>query len=73
MPNILILKVQPNINKEQVDIINSYNALIKSKPIGGSVDIIIKILELLYKHVLIIGDFNLYHTNWDNYIMNLIV
>lgn len=70
MPNILVLKFQPNIDKEPVYIINSYNAPMRSKRAASSVDIIIEVPELLHKCVLIMRDFNLHYTNWDNCTIN---
>lgn len=70
MPNIFVLEVQPSVDKKPAYIMNFYNTPIKSEQAGRSVDIMIKVLELLHNRVLIIEDFNLYHTNWDNYTVN---
>ena len=70
MPDMLVLKVQPSVDEEQVYIINSYNAPIGSERAGRSVDIMIEVLELLHKRVLIMEDFNLHHTNWNNRTVN---
>ncbi len=71
MPDILVLEVQLSIDKEPVYIISSYNAPMGSKQAGRSVDIMIEVPELLHNRVLIMGDFNLHHTNWDNRTVNL--
>ncbi len=70
MPDILVLEVQPSIDKQPVYIINSYNAPIGTKQAGRSVDIMMEVSELLHKRELIMGDFNLYHTDWDNRTVN---
>lgn len=70
MLDILVLKFQPSVDKKPVYIINSYNAPMRSERAGRSVDIMIEIPKLLHKWVLIIGDFNLHYTNWDNCIIN---
>ncbi len=53
MPDILVLEVQPSIDKEPVYIINSYNVSIGSKQAGRSVDLMMEVPELLHKRVLI--------------------
>ncbi len=70
MTDILILEVLPSIDKEPVYIINSYNTPMKSKLAGRPVDIMMKVPELLHKCMLIIRDFNLHHTDWDNRTVN---
>lgn len=73
MPDILILEVQPSVNKELVYIINFYDAPMGNKQVGRSVDIMMEVPELLHKRVLIMGNFNLHHTDWDNCTVNLTV
>ena len=63
MTDILVLEVQPSIDKEPVYIIKSYNTPIKSKQAGRHMDIMMKVLELLHKRVLIMRNFNLHHTD----------
>lgn len=63
MPDILVLEIQPSINKELIYIINAYNTSIESKEAGKSIDILIKILKLIYKCILIMEDFHLHYTN----------
>lgn len=70
MPDILILEVQLNVNKEAISIINIYNTSIEKKQAGIFIDIMIEALKLLHKDVFIIEDFNLYNINWDNCTVN---
>lgn len=41
-----------------------------SKQASRFVDIIIEVPKLLHKLMLIIGDFNLHYTDWDNCTIN---
>ena len=70
MPDILVLEVQPSVDEEPVYIINSYNSPVGSKQTGRSVDIMMEVPVLLHKRMLIMGDFNLHHTDWDNRTVN---
>ena len=63
MPDILLLEVQPSIDKEPVYIINSYHSPMGSKQASRCVDIMMEVPELLHKRVLIMRDFNMYHTD----------
>lgn len=73
MPHILVFKVQLSVDKVSIYTINAYNAPIKSKQARRSIDVLIEVSKLLYKCVLIMRDFNLYHTNWDNCTINPII
>lgn len=65
LSNVIVLEVKPSIDKMLIYIFNIYNLLIRSERAGNSAEIMIRAIGFLRKQVLIIGNVNLYHTDWD--------
>lgn len=70
MPDILVFEVKPSQDEEPIYILDVYNAPIRSKQAGNSAETVMQVTGLLRKRVLIMGDFNLNHIDWDNRTVN---
>lgn len=66
MPDLLVLELKPGSNEESIFIVNIYNIPARSKQAGKSAKILMSVSDIWQKCLLIMGDLNLYHTNWDD-------
>ena len=64
------MKIKPGLKKNPVYIINMYNAPPGSYRAGVAAKQVMAVPRLIQKNSIIMGDMNLYHTDWDNQTRN---
>lgn len=66
---MLVLELKLSSGKESVLVVSVYNPPPGAERAGRSADILINVPEVWQRRLLIIGDINLHHTDWDNCII----
>lgn len=62
----MVLELKLGLAKESLFVVNVYNVPTECERAGRSADILMDVPEILQKHLMIIGDINLHHTDWNN-------